>query len=385
MSRVLGKQPHLLMKGFAMVSVLRPRSSRSLRTFVGAALAPAVRLAMALALPIIVACSSDKPADGPCQDSQCLAGNKCVDDGTSLACRLTCKTQTECPPKFHCVATAKGDVTYCTADQGYSAGITPKPKGQWGTHCDPVLDEKKKPQPSGLDANPACDSEQGFWCYGENPTDAAAFCTQYDCKSDAECTGGYWCAPINLEPSIRRANRSVKETTTVCLPRSYCAPCKHDIDCPSQDGSPQYCVADDSGTKFCTSECQGDGNCRLDATCVEDGGRNVCKPRAGTCKGDGSFCSPCYADGDCQGDSVCLLGSYSRERFCAPKSASPCKETASGVTAECPASPKLDGLVGVGCQTTKDNPDVPKDYCLPFVQYGKEKDSAVPGCWTKKK
>ena len=73
-----------------MVSVSRPRSSRSLRTFVGAALAPAVRLAMALALPIVVACSSDKPSDGACQYSKCLAGNKCVGDGPILACRLSC-------------------------------------------------------------------------------------------------------------------------------------------------------------------------------------------------------------------------------------------------------------------------------------------------------
>lgn len=338
----------------------------------------AFSLAAVVVLPLLGAlggCSDDKPATG-CQDSQCLSGNKCVDDGKATSCRLLCTKQSDCPDKFHCTVNPKGDKTYCAADEGDAARINPKKQGQWGYTCNPS---------GGMDNNPDCDVDQSFWCYGRNPTDAASFCTQYQCKSDADCKGGYWCATVNLEPSVRRVKRSVKETTTVCLPRDYCAPCKNDVDCPTREGQPQYCVPGEDGQKFCTVECANDGNCQQDASCVEEGSRTVCKPRAGTCKGDGTFCSPCYSDADCQGDGVCVTSAYSRERFCAPKSAKNCAVVNDALVSECPETPKLDGIVGTSCQTSRDDVDIPKDYCFPFVQYGKSKDNVIPGCWTKQR
>ncbi|MEO6573985.1 MAG: hypothetical protein ABIP89_09110, partial [Polyangiaceae bacterium] len=167
-------------------------------------------------------------ATATCDDSKCAAGNKCVDDGKNgIACRLICDSQGACPFNFHCTqAKTTAAVTYCTAD---TAKYTPLDKGQWGAHCD---------SHGGFDSNPDCASDQNFWCYGQTPTDADAYCTQYQCGSDADCAGGYWCATINNTPDVRTAARSLgaMNVTTVCKKRDYCAPCEADIDCPSVGG-----------------------------------------------------------------------------------------------------------------------------------------------------
>jgi hypothetical protein len=330
-------------------------------------------------LVLLVACSGDdkKPAQG-CQDSQCAANNKCINDGTATECRLVCSKQTDCPAKYNCVATPTGDVTYCAPETGYAAQIQPKASGQWGASCKPE---------GGFDTNPDCDTDQSFWCYGQNPTDAESFCTQFQCGSDLECKGGYWCATVNVEPSVRRARRTVKQTQTVCLPRRYCSPCKNNVDCPKgADGNPQFCVAGSDDAKFCTSECNTDNNCQGDAVCVDDGDHRVCKPKAGTCKGDGSFCSPCRSDDDCQGDSICLRSAYSKEQFCVPKSGKACAVVNDKVVSDCPDTPKADGLdlLGVGCMTERDSPDIPKDYCVPYIQYSSDEQNVIEGCWTRK-
>ena len=84
--------------------------------------------------------------------------------------------------------------------------------GQWGTPCKPV---------GGFDHNPDCDSAHNFWCYGTSPTDAQAFCTQYQCQLDGDCRGGYYCEKINRSPSVLSPHRSQHLTTTACVPRTY--------------------------------------------------------------------------------------------------------------------------------------------------------------------
>jgi hypothetical protein len=326
-----------------------------------------------LGMSVMFACSSDKTestAPTPCQDSLCAANNKCIDNGKNTECRLQCAKQEDCPSKYQCVVTPKGDVTYCAPLEGYTAQITPKDQGQWGAPCKPN---------GGLDANPDCDSDQNFWCYGENPTDGEAFCTQYQCNSDAECKGGYWCATINAAPDVRTTKHSVGVTTTACLPRRFCSPCKSDVDCPSDNGVPQHCVAGSDDATFCAPECQNSGNCRLDATCESFGDFKACKPRAGLCKGDGSLCSPCYSDADCP-NGICLTASYSREKYCGVKSAKPCAVVNDALVSDCPSSNAAGAEVS--CETTHDNQAIPKDYCFGLISFGGE-DMFADGCWSR--
>lgn len=329
-----------------------------------------VSAGLSLGLSVLFACSSKDPvAPVGCDETLCAKNNKCIDNGKSTECRLQCAKQQDCPGKFQCVANAKG-VTFCAPLEGYAASITPKDKGQWGSTCKAT---------GGLDGNPDCDSDQGFWCYGENPSDAESFCTQYQCKTDAECKGGFYCATINSAPDVRTAKRSVGQTTTACLPRTYCAPCKSDVDCPSVNGTAQHCIAGADEVMFCSPECANAGNCRLDATCANYGDFNACKPRAGVCKGDGSFCAPCRSDDDCT-NGVCLTASYSREKYCGTKSTKPCAVVNDRLVADCPTTAPAG--TDVSCETTRDNQSIPKDYCFGLITMG---GSPADGCFTRER
>lgn len=348
------------------------------------AIAPLVGLGMS----ILFACSSNKsttPTSTACVDTQCAANNKCINDGNTTECRLVCTSQAGCPDKYRCVEGGPNNATYCAPLTGYSAGIVPNNKGQWGAHCAAVLDPKSKAAvDSSLDANPACDTDQSFWCYAQTPTDGEAFCTQYQCQSDSECKGGWYCATINSWPDISHVKRTVRQTTTVCLPRTYCATCQNDIDCPSVDGATQHCVAGSDGAKFCSPECANDGNCRLDATCQANDatGTNVCIPRAGTCKGDGSFCEPCRSDLDCSGDGVCITEQYSGEKYCGVKSGKACSVVNNALVADCPTT-NAAKTPAVSCQTDTSNPFIPKDYCFGIINFGSTTDEQADGCWTR--
>jgi hypothetical protein len=343
-------------------------------------------LASALGLATIAfGCSSSPPpTPAACDPKLCKPGNTCINDGKATACRLPCTSNEgpgSCPFNYHCVD-AQGAVNgadgksynYCAPDRtAYT-----KKDGQWGASCSPS---------GGLENNPSCDSTQNFWCYGVSPTDGNAFCTQYGCTDDLDCKAGWWCATINATPDVRTTTRQFGEAqvTTVCLPRvwnqkpgTYCAPCKTDLDCPTNEGRKQHCADPGDGQPICAAECSKDSECTLDARCVPDyptAGVSTCLPRAGTCKGDGKLCSPCRADTDCT-DGVCALAAYSTEHFCTQKSGVPC----SGQTRQCPTPPQGAAPAGVGCVTDSSGDIAPKDQC--FGGYNLM-SNGVPGCWTK--
>ena len=327
-----------------------------------------------VAAPSLSACSSG--GDG-CDDSKCAKGNKCVNDGSVTACRLLCPSQTACPANFHCASTPDGKETYCKADK---TKYGPS-KGQWGVSCNPA---------GGLDNNPDCDNAQNFWCYGQLPTDGAAYCTQYQCTDDNDCAGGFWCAHINNQPSVQSVKRSfgADQTTTACLKREYCAECKWNVDCPPVGGVNAYCVAGSDGAKFCTTECVNDGNCNPDSDCKDtpSAGGPVCIPRAGTCKGDGTFCSPCFSDAECK-DGFCLYDVYTHEHYCSQKSNTPCGVLNGKLQADCPKTTAAGGKVS--CATTTQNPAIPKDQCYGIVEFGTDPSDGsinyLDGCWTRPK
>ncbi len=351
---------------------------------------PVVALLIALG-----ACSSNSAT---CEDSKCATGNKCIATGTTTQCELLCTSQAGCPANYHCAASKDATNVYCQPD-----GVKFAPaKGQWGDSCDPA---------KGLDSNPDCDTANQFWCNGRNPTDGQAYCTQFQCKSDNDCGKDYVCQTINTYPNVTTVKRQFGETTTVCIPRTYCQPCANDVDCVSANGAPASCATGDDGVKFCTTTCSNDGNCDKDAKCDTDNG--VCKPRAGTCKGDGSLCAPCYSDKDCP-QGVCAVQEYSGEHYCTVKSTSPCtvsntacatpgayctqvSETAYGCTdnSKTTCDPK-NNKANFGCPTTSAaTPDIsctyddsssaiPQDQCFGLVTFGRGANAAMlDGCWTK--
>jgi hypothetical protein len=331
-------------------------------------------------------------SDASCDSSKCAPGNECISDGKDTKCRLLCPLkddgsggQATCPLNYHCV---DGPKPYCTAD---ATAYAKSSKGLWGAPCSPT---------GGFDSNPACDSDQSFWCYGVSPVDGGAFCTQYQCKTDADCRGGWWCATINTAPNVNRASRTVGDTQTACLPRSYCSPCASDIDCPLDKGRHQHCVSDSGGAKFCTPECNADTECNQEAKCLQndDANAHVCFPNAGACVGDGSMCSPCRSDADCSTGGACVFSSYSTEHFCTVPSGNHCQLTAAcKLQAQCPANPVKGN--GTSCSyLASDNfcaqvmgasnqwPDIPNNFCFGLVTFGTGPDQAqVPGCYTARR
>ncbi len=319
------------------------------------------------------------PADaGPtCKDTSCVEGNVCISDGKETKCRRPCETQdydpaTGCPRNWKCALVEGAEKQFCVKD---NLEYAPAP-GQWGALCNPA---------GGFLTNPDCDFAHDFWCYGKSPTDAHSFCTQYQCQTDGDCRGGYYCATINKSPSVVAVNRSQNLTTTVCLPREYCAPCATNVDCPPDPltHAPQYCVTEPGReAKFCTRGCDRDANCRQDAHCAasDEAGANVCFPRAGVCKGDGSFCSPCSSDDDCPG-GLCIVSEFNQERFCSIKSKIPCVVENDALKADCP-KPPTGSATSVSCGYSTAEPALPKDQCYGRVDLG---GNPNPGCWSKKR
>jgi hypothetical protein len=380
--------------------------------------AAATVLALVLAAPS--GCSSSSSGSA-CGSPGCAAGNDCIDDGSGPACHQVCTSSADCPFNWSC--NDNPGKSFCVES---TYPVMQLPMGQWGTPCLPS---------GGEQSNKACDTTDQFSCYGNNPTDANAFCTIIGCV-DTDCPGGWWCATVNAAPNVTTNKQSFGPTRPVCMPRAYCAPCRLDHDCPAaSDGTEQHCVKDTGGDGYCTPTCGGDANCPIDATCtnwqslctpaqgascrsdddcsplagipqhcdngkcspecgsdadcasVGDAGsapatcawRRTCTPRAGVCLGNGGFCSPCRSDLDCK-NGYCLSGMpYSTERFCSVKSTTlPCDTT----TLDPPGCPKAttgDNWLHSGCTTS------PANQCEGLVTFGTAtgQGGGVPGCWTQ--
>jgi len=380
-----------------------------------------VAFAAWLAFAGAAASSGGCTGSGKCESSRCAAGNACIDDGSGSGetCHKVCTAQSDCPFGWYCNDGELGSQAknWCVQNTNFS----PMATGQWSTSCSPS---------GGEGANPACDWNDAFACYGMSPTDANAFCTLYSCAQDSDCKGGWWCATQNVGPNVTSANPTYGPTRQLCLPRRYCAPCQTDHDC-AQDQTPQHCAADAEGRGYCTPQCSGNAECQIDATCAApwaictpgagqacktdddcpptagtfqhcDGGQctpecasssgcgvgqtcapttfKVCVPRAGICVGDGGFCSPCRSDADCT-DGYCFSGApYSPERFCTAKaSVASCAPTmANGNPIGCPVPTSANNWRDVGC--LKD----PADQCVALVTFGTStgQQELDPGCWT---
>lgn len=310
--------------------------------------------------------------DGPdaaptCDTAKCAAGNECIEDQGVTECRLTCDTQrgaTGCPTNYTCAS--NGSRTFCKADKNQ-----PTPRaGQYGAACTAL---------QGVNAE-ECDYESGFYCQFNDRNDPNAFCTRYDCESDADCTGGYFCGSANDIPFGAKEKRVIGATHKACLPRTFCSPCETDLDCAPDNGVPQFCERDVNGAGYCTKECSKDTNCNDEAACVD----GLCAPIAQVCVGDGSFCSPCRSDADCAtGGGACVKSRYSTEKTCTVPSKKKCDITGETAVFDCPTdmpalSPARSFVSCVGQVFS----EVPVDQCSGLVPLGKTEDDGVQvGCF----
>jgi hypothetical protein len=353
--------------------------------FPSAAVAAAAALLVAFAAP---ACSSNNATSAPaCDDTKCLPGNKCLTLDGELKCRKTCSSNTDpatsCPFGYTCVS--QDPEPFCVQDNT-SLTNTKAQNGQFGFTCDPT---------KGIDKNSDCDTAQNFWCFGDAPTDANAYCTRYGCTDDRDCAAGYFCGAVNVSPNVHSPVRDQKhETQKVCQKREYCAPCTADLDCPPLAGKPQRCVPDaTTNVFFCTPHCGSNDECNGEARCApypKDDGTpdNVCYPRAGVCVGDGSVCAPCRSDDDClqpgeqPGEGECIHGQYyATEKFCAKKSKTPCDTMGGGATCPAEYGPAKKTQAKVYCLGGNSGfaPQVDPNYCHGLLPFGSAVDI---GCFS---
>lgn len=344
-------------------------------------------------------CGTEPDGDAACaacDPLQCLPGNACItgwrryDDAVQAStstqtteCRLPCGSQSDCPFDYHCMAggyCVNDRTAYAPTNAGEAAAGLP-----WGAPCSPQHAADATDPDAPLTNNADCDVAQGFWCYATSPTSGNGYCTQYDCTDDGDCPGGFWCATIDDSPDARSATRDDwGTTTTLCMPRAYglepggyCAPCASNLDCPRNAGVRQHCVsADGAGgdEKTCATECAGDSECPLDDMCAasDDAPTNVCLPRAATCIGDGTFCSPCHSDADCTGGGYCIPADFSTEHFCTTATPT-CTYTNNVFDDVCPVLPArvkaTSTTESVACSYSTETP-FPKKQCYGFDGFG---------------
>lgn len=146
-------------------------------------------------------------------------------------------------------------------------------------------------------------AEWGLQCIAESAVDPDAFCS-LACETDEVCPEMLLCKQ--------------KGETKSCRLASFCDLCKNDEQC----GPGGRCIEDEVGTTFCTYPCGKDdldgcgaGNfCNKVGIGLED---YFCYPMFGTCKGDGSHCTPCQNSDDCLKGHLCHENPMTFERYCA--------------------------------------------------------------------
>jgi hypothetical protein len=229
-------------------------------------------------------CSSSASCD-EANGFACVAGS----------CRHACRSHFDCGGVAVCDTSALGE-GYCELTS------PPTEPGGYYSRC-----------PTG-----ECDAASGFLCVGAGVGDTESYCTT-DCASDADCPSGFLCDAIS---------NGAGDTRSVCVPRGFCAECENDADCRSVPGG--VCARDASGAKFCTQVCDPSrnscpwGSATECALTDDELGAPTCQHRSGSCGGAGNACDPCQRDTDCTGgNGICIVSSYSGERFCVDRSV-PC-------------------------------------------------------------
>ncbi|MGH7437945.1 MAG: hypothetical protein ACRENE_19875 [Polyangiaceae bacterium] len=394
---------------------------------------------MAAVLALVGAAGCSNKGSG-CDSSECAAGNQCIDDGNGggATCHKVCVAQVDCPEGYSCNDGAGGKglgPSWCVKQ---AIVYPPSDAGQFGTlgsgYATVPCAARK-----GEGANPDCDWDHGFACFGTSPTDAYSFCTQFACSSDSECPPTWWCATQNYGPNVTSVKATFGMTRTMCLPRTQCAPCKKDLDCYAPPGStPVHCVPGTDGATFCATQCSDNSTCAIDQVCAPPwkvcavagdagqecmhddecpqthgtyqhcvggsctpecasatdcpggascvNGTRVCIPRAGVCVGDGTFCSPCRSDDDCAPAAGSLGASEARgycftapsdstERFCTAPSSLASCDGGATDPAGCPTPTSADNWKVTAC-TGMMSGVPPSNQCYGLVTFASASASA---------
>lgn len=333
--------------------------------------------------------TSDQVSSNGCKESSDCAQNVprvCVDD----ECRTVCTLHEHCGRAGSCTGSTEDDgatVNYCQADD------FPRAEGQFGSQC--------------LAGTSSCDTASGFQCIGAGDGDVDSYCTLRGCEDENDCPSGYFCsenrvgsrAPCeatcglvaspedpNCVPSADigagkpyRCADGGGLLLTLCLERSFCAPCESDADCRGEPN--QVCALGPDQVKMCTVLCApGQDSCPWGAAteCAvfdENLGVPTCGHRFQACKGTGKSCEPCIHDGDCP-NGFCARSDFSGEQFCYDAEVS------------CACGEGEDICVGGGCPDTPGGEPMncvsAGDNAPPSVCYGAQLDEAegTPlGCW----
>jgi hypothetical protein len=225
--------------------------------------------------PVRVGFGEPCAADGDCLSNACFEGH----------CTRACAWESACPEDGYACGDAGDGRTLCVTTRVPMRDGAPID----GTSC----------------VGAACPEALGFRCLRTMADDPYAYCT-HACTDDRDCPYRMTCR--------------TGEDGRFCRQRSYCEPCVLDDQCGYANDD---CVADESGTKFCSQACDPERatTCPQDSTCTETvAGRWQCVPDFGRCVGDGELCHPCRDGADCDAGNVCLTDRYTGFSFCG----SPC-------------------------------------------------------------
>lgn len=293
-----------------------------------------------------------------CNVAACVEGNRCVNN----ECKLVCETSLDCiPGSQDCVEVTEdvyadggggGTITVCVdvdvdaCAEGYRR-VNTECKLVCETFLDCIPDSQNCLEATAdVDANggggeaikvcvdtdhppgigepcPVGDECDGdLVCLTRGEGDGDAYCAEVGCTEDSGCTPGYRCGvthdPRRICGTSKGDNDICGRTNEDCLSRddiappysegsvcllrntcikpAQCSPCESDLDCLY--GTDLACV-DIDGEDRCAPRCNSSTDCNSDSTCIDD----VCKPKFGSCTGNGGFCEPCLDDRDCGDES----------------------------------------------------------------------------------
>jgi hypothetical protein len=321
-------------------------------------------------------------------------------DATTFCTYYDCLYDSDCPGGWWC-ATIDDAPNVATASRTFGAT---RPVCLPRQYCAPCKMDH--------DCSPAEDGSQEH-CVGATDATGAtgAFCapqcaTSDDCPLDATCVIQWGvCADRRCASD---GDCQTSGTAETCVAGVCAVTCATDADCPPSNGLPQRCAAGPAGGSCapqsclsdddcpptldtfqhcnagaCTPECASDADCNpgvSDQTCVP---LSVCAPRAGTCAGDGHFCSPCRSDLDCT-EGYCLVSAYSKERFCSQTmpAGTACSATTGAPAGACPTG--MGANYKAAACTSSPTDFAPANQCIGEVTFGVAAGQVQyqPGCWT---